>query len=121
MRTGLTYPAWMDSAPSGAVPVCRFYGTPGVGPNSHFYTIVPAECAQVQKDPGWTLETTQAFYVVPPIGATCPGGTTPVYRAYNNRAAYNDSNHRYTADLAEFNNMLSIGWTGEGIAWCAPQ
>jgi hypothetical protein len=122
MHTGLTFKALpLSSVASVAVPVCRFYGTPGIGPNSHFYTAVSQECTQVQKDPGWMLETRAAFYVVQPIDSLCPQGTIPVYRAYNNRAYYNDSNHRFTTDLAQFNAMLVQGWRGEGVAWCAPK
>jgi hypothetical protein len=36
-----------------ASPVCRFYGTPGIGPNSHFYTADANECNIVKQDPGW--------------------------------------------------------------------
>ena len=35
-------------------PVCRFYGTPGIGPNSHFYTANPDECAFVKTLAGWS-------------------------------------------------------------------
>ena len=39
VRTGVSWNAWRDPGDaSKAAPVCRFFGTPGVGPNSHFYT-----------------------------------------------------------------------------------
>jgi hypothetical protein len=119
VRTGIDYRAWPTSdAPASAVPVCRFYGTPGIGPNSHFYTAIPEECDAVQKDPGWKLETRTAYYVVPASGSSCPGSTIPVYRLYNDRAQYNDSNHRFTPNLSEYNALISRGWKGEGVAWC---
>jgi hypothetical protein len=35
----------------------RFFGVPGVGPNSHFFTHSPTEClAVVTKYPGWAFE-----------------------------------------------------------------
>ena len=74
----------------GLAPVCRFYGTPGVGPNSHFYTSDPAECAGVKNSPGWTYEGI-AFHIARPTGGTCAADETPVYRSYNNGAARNDS------------------------------
>ena len=43
-RTGFNFKAWPAGAPQG-LSTCRFFGTPAVGPNSHFYTIDPAECA----------------------------------------------------------------------------
>src|SRR5690606_29708167 len=84
--------AWRDSS-QGAVPVCRFYGTPGIGPNSHFYTGDPEECEKVKReDPGWSYEGT-AFYIKLPVNGECPDNTLPVYRYYNNRWMHNDSNH----------------------------
>ena len=50
-----------------AVPVCRFFGTPNVGPNSHFYTADSAECAKVKQNPDWTFEAI-AFYIEVPTG-----------------------------------------------------
>src|SRR6185295_1025622 len=38
-RTGQTF------KPSGSTAVCRFYGSQSPGPNSHFNTVDPAECA----------------------------------------------------------------------------
>src|SRR5205814_4854662 len=64
-RTGNSFRVWVaeTGVPVGAAAVCRFYGTPGRGPNSHFYTANPAECASVKRDPGWTYEGI-AFYVI---------------------------------------------------------
>ena len=43
-----------------------------------------------------------------------------LYRAYNNRFAQNDSNHRYATDVAVYNSMVTMGWSGEGVVMCAP-
>jgi len=120
MRTGRSFKAWIDiaSAPAGVAPVCRFYGTPNVGPNSHFYTIDAAECAAVQRDPGWQLEATDVFHAYAPAGGACPPMTVPVYRAYDNRFAVNDSNHRYAVDRAAYDEVLARGWIGEGVVLC---
>lgn len=109
--------AWLGPAP-GTVPVCRFYGTPGIGPNSHFYTAHATECEAVKKDRGWTYEGI-AFHVKLATGQRCPANTTPVYRVYNQRWQVNDSNHRYTTDRRVYSTMVSQGWAGEGVAWCA--
>lgn len=121
VRTGLSFTAWpsLADAPLGATPVCRFYGTPGVGPNSHFYTAESAECSGVKKDPGWFYEGI-AFYSLLPQGGSCALGYSPVYRNYNNRAASNDSNHRFTTDNAVYQSMVSAGWVAEGVAMCTP-
>ncbi len=99
--------------------VCRFYGTPGRGPNSHFYTADAGECAAVRQDLGWTYEGF-AFTVVQKTGTTaCPGGFAPVYRSYNRRFAQNDSNHRYTTEAATQAQMVAQGWADEGVVFCA--
>jgi hypothetical protein len=43
----------------------------------------------------------------------------PVYRAYNNRFAQHDSNHRLTASVAHYQQQIAAGWTGEGVVMCA--
>lgn len=110
----------------GPTKVCRFYGNPDInpatgtrrGPNSHFYTIETAECAAVKLDIGWRFESYD-FNGWPTAGGACPDGTRAVKRAYNNRFAQNDSNHRYTTSDAIYNQMLGQGWTGEGAVFCA--
>jgi uncharacterized protein (DUF1800 family) len=103
----------------GLAPVCRFYGTPGVGPNSHFYTADAGECAFVKTLPGWRFEAV-AFHVPLPEASTCAPGTTPVYRTYNNGASRNDSNHRFTVDATVQARMVASGHANEGVVMCAP-
>ena len=43
----------------------------------------------------------------------------PIYRAYSNRAAQNESNHRYATDLVFYNALIALGWSGEGVVMCA--
>jgi serine protease len=119
-RTGYNFRAFStEGAPADSNPVCRFYGTPGIGPNSHFYTAFPSECAYVQAtDPGWTFEGL-AFNAAMPEAGICRPGFKPVYRAYNGLAAVNDSNHRYTIDEFEYQRMLQLGWQPEGAVMCA--
>jgi serine protease len=109
------------------MPVCRFYGTPGRGPNSHFFTLDAQECAAVQNDAGWMLESPMSFAVATPVARLSSGVITydcgsrrRVYRLYNNRYAQNDSNHRYTSDEAVYNAMQAQGWIGEGFRFCVP-
>ncbi len=106
--------------------MCRFYGNPDLnpatgtrrGPNSHFYTIEAAECAAVKLDDGWRFESYDFNgWPIGPVG--CPDDTQPVMRAYNNRFAQNDSNHRYTTSTAIYDQMIADGWSGEGTVFCA--
>jgi serine protease len=120
-RTGYSFRAWLSSTASAPTvrPACRFYGTPGRGPNSHFYTIDPAECAAVRNDPGWRLEATDVFYASRPASDGCASDKKAVYRAYNNRFTQNDSNHRYAAAPAAYDQVLARGWSAEGVVMCA--
>ncbi|KAB2844392.1 MAG: hypothetical protein F9K47_03770 [Burkholderiales bacterium] len=54
-----------------------------------------------------------------PENGSCPVGTVPVYRVYNNRYMVNDSNHRFTTSLQIYNEMVASGWKGEGTVMCA--
>ncbi len=96
--------------------VFRFYGP---GPNSHFYTADPNECGglRTQKS-GWNAEGV-AFGAKLPQNGLCPSALyTPVYRWYNNRWMFNDSNHRYTIKSDIYQQMIAQGWIGEGVALC---
>jgi hypothetical protein len=107
---------------SCGVPVSRFYGTPGLGPNSHFYTADTAE-AEGLKQPGtgWTFEKIAFLVNVPDAAGQCaPGGFyKPVRRLYNNRFMFNDSNHRYVTTDSERDRMVARGWIDEGVRFCA--
>ena len=126
-RTGQTFKA-LDSAvatPSGASPVCRFYGDPKAGLDSHFYSASPQECADVKaKFPVWIFEADNVFqmYLPNPATGSCPAGTQPVYRTFNNRV---DVNHRYTTNASIQAYMVASGGLAEGygnppVVMCAP-
>ena len=88
VRTNVTFNVWLTpaDAPYTASQVYRFYGTPNVGPNSHFYTISRAEFAKVLDDRGWYYEYGNWFWTIAPTApGECPADTTLVYRAYNDR------------------------------------
>ncbi len=131
-RTGQIFKAWgkAGDAPPSAHPVCRFYAS---GPNSHFYTGDAGECAQLKaleqsgraqaasqgtRFTGWGYEGI-AFYALVPQNGRCAAGSNPVYRAYNNRAAQGDSNHRFTIDPM-MRSAMQMGWLDEGAAFCSP-
>lgn len=117
IRTGQWF--WVypgnDGRPSGRSPVCRFYGRPQAGLDSHFYAASSAECVAVlERSPdAWIIETSDLFDVeLPdPSSGECSTGTAPVYRLYNNRP---DANHRYTTDARVRSNMIAAGWIPEG-------
>jgi serine protease len=123
-RTGQSFGAYAQ--PTGiASRVCRFYIPPAYG-DSHYFSASPEECSAVQvKFPMFTYESPNAFYIdLPDLNTgTCPAGTVPVYRLWNNRA---DTNHRYTTSLAIRSQMLAKGYLSEGygptgVVMCAAQ
>src|SRR6185295_19939799 len=99
---------------------CRFVGTPGVGPQAHFYTIDPAECDAVRDDPRWRYEGQD--FQASGLGAPgrCADAQRPVYRAYNDGFATNTSNHRYITSPRLYDSMLKSCWIGEGPVFCVP-
>ena len=110
------------------------------GPNSHFFTVDVGECnglkaAQATPTPtvvqqwnyeGISYNTTPASVAGNGV-RSCPAGTLPVYRAYNNAFPLTgpknawDSNHRFTPALADIATMVALGWRDEGIVFCTAQ
>ena len=112
-----------QDAPSGAVPVCRFFSPVYT---SHFYTADTEECATVESrwPDVWILESRTAFYIHVPdkVTGTCAAGLQPIYRMYNNQPI---PNHRYIADKKLRDRMTGAGWRAEGygpdaVMMCTP-
>ena len=113
-RTGEAFTTAGPGYCDGAFPVFRFYGS---RQNSHFYTVDIGECGSIRRnDPGWQFEG-EAFGATMPVDGSCLSGQ-PLFRVYNNRAAQNDSNHRFTVKTAIRDEMVARGWISEGIAMC---
>ena len=93
---------------------------------SHFYSASPQECAAVQAAyPSFILESTAVMHLaVPnPLSGTCPAGSVPIYRTWNQRA---DTNHRYTTSIAVRNQMVTQqnhvaeGYGPDAVTFCGP-
>lgn len=124
-RTGYEFGSLASRSPAAALsPVCRFYGRPEAGLDSHFYSGSPDECAAVltQFASTWLFESGDVFNVaMPDATGSCPAPTVPVYRVFNNRS---DANHRYTTDIGVRQSMvlkggISEGYGPDGVAFCA--
>ena len=115
-RTGFEFKAYQVNAPVG-VSVCRFFGTPGIGPNSHFYTtFIDGECQKVMANPDWTFEGI-AFAADAAAAGDCAADRIPVVRLYNNGMG-GQANHRYLTSRSEMQNMVDRGWIAEGPVFC---
>jgi dienelactone hydrolase len=117
-RTGYAFKSWRAGTGPGS-DACRFFGTPGRGPNSHFYTISLAECDKVRANPDWTFEAL-AFRAVEPLASGCPAEYTTVTRLYNNGMG-GQANHRYLTDPAAIEATVARGWSIEGPVFCVPR
>jgi hypothetical protein len=124
--TGQAFNAWPNFVsldPLGSTsPVCRFYGGRNGGPNSHFFTAVQSECDFVKSGGagGWFYEGIGFHSWAVDANQRCPTGWLGVNRAYNNRAAQNDANHRFSTSDSTMRDMESQGWSYEAMVMCAP-
>ena len=121
-RTGAKFSAFAAAgAPVGTESICRFYLPPAKGgPNTHFYGR-PGDCELIRgtNNPVFQYEG-EDFAVQIPASGVCPASApNTVYRAFNNRGAQNDGNHRYTNTLARYNEMIAKGFVGEGPVFCS--
>jgi len=133
VRTGRSFGAWLDEskAAGGSATVYRFYSAAA---NSHFYTARQDEVELLTRLEaeerraaqatgvrilGWQLEG-KAFRIELPANGSCPSGTSPIQRVYNNGFLNAEgANHRYVDDAALAALMASREWIAEGIAFCA--
>jgi dienelactone hydrolase len=116
-RTGYEFKVYSPTSSQG-IPACRFFGKPGVGPNSHFFTILANECEDTMNNPLWIFEGL-VFRTDKPndIGA-CNVDRVPVVRMYNNGKG-GQANHRYLTSHSEIGSMLLQGWIIEGPVFCS--
>jgi hypothetical protein len=104
---------------AGSNGVCRFYGMPPKGPDSHFFTADPAECQAVMTQfSAWTFEG-HVFSATVPVAGNCPAGTIPVHRFFNNPTTAGAINHRFTVTQQAFDQTKAMGWIDEGVVMCA--
>ena len=84
------------------------------------------ECNFLRDNPDWhwQFESTAFYIKVPDATGSCPVGTAPVYRLYNNGQG-GAPNHRFTTDLATRNDFVARrGYVSEGtgpygVSMCA--
>lgn len=119
-RTGAVFGAFDDGYHKS---VCRFYGRPEAGLDSHFYSASSSECQEVvaRFPESWVLETLSAFEAgLPNPDGVCSEGA-PLYRLFNQRA---DANHRYVTSWVAAQAMVAQrryvaeGYGAQAVAMC---
>jgi hypothetical protein len=120
-RTGQRFRVWPveAEAPVGAADVCRFFGTPHLGPEAHFFTANAVECDLLKHNRYW-IDEGLAFRTLPAVGDACPAPYVPVTRLYYEGADATAVRHRYVRDASLVPAMLRSGWRVEGVAFCSP-
>ena len=119
-RTGVSFDAFpLDATDPRALPVCRFFGKPGVGPNSHFYTAYASECDAVRASSYW-IEEGATFRAMLPVDGACAADEVTVLRLWKPGGVVTETRHRYVVDPELAASMQTAGWVFEGPVFCAP-
>jgi hypothetical protein len=124
-RTGQQFNVYATAnAPAGAATVWRFFSTTYSPKSSHFYTGLMSEYNSLIVNPNWELEGPVFNTPMPAADGSCPPGSIPIYRLYNQNMG-GAPNHRFTTDPNLRAQMISAGWTPEGfgigVTFCSPQ
>jgi C-terminal processing protease CtpA/Prc len=121
-RTGVSFVA--TTAAGAAAPldgVCRYrIAITGSSFSSHFYGLT-ADCATIASyNLSNFFNEGFDFAVERPSAGACPASSpVPVYRALRKQSPVDVPNHRYSTSQTAYQEMLTRGWTGEGIVFCA--
>lgn len=122
VRTGLGFRVWPAATqmPIATHDACRYFGTPGIGPDAHFFTAFAAECEILRNRPAWLFEGL-AFRTVLPVAGACAGGFDAVVRLYWHGTVASEVRHRYVMDPEVVTAMANAGWIVEGPVFCSPR
>ena len=128
-RTGVTFKAYSPSAGQGT-PVTRFFAYKSGEFSTHFYLTIASEIATIGAQSWATNEGIDMYFTVPDVFTivgrgqvrVCPANTKNIWRVFkqkaNPAAAVTDPNHRYVDTEAALAEMVSRGYTDEGIVFC---
>ena len=112
VSTGKLFKVWAGPG-TNIGNVWRFFSASFAPKSGHFYTNNASEAATLQAGGTWLLEASNAFYMMASPAGTCPAGTIPLYRLYNDGQG-GSPNHRYTTDPDVRAQMIAAKWVPEG-------
>lgn len=121
-RTGYRMSAW--TRPATQIPGPRAVLRPAPGedglPSSLLgFRQVPTRSRMSSLKPADRSST--AFYMYAPESGGCTAGFDPVYQLSVRRTGSPSLRYRYTTSQSVYRTMQKEGWTGGGIAMCAPR
>jgi hypothetical protein len=126
-RTGQQFNVYaLEGAPASSSMVSRFFSTMFAPKSAHVYVASAVEYDALVSGTiaGWELEGPVFSAPLPASDGTCPEGTIPVYRLYNDGMG-GAPNQRLITDANEFAQALTAGWIPEGegigVGLCPPQ
>jgi hypothetical protein len=133
LRTGQRFNVYpTDPSASNSI-VWRFLSRSFASTGSHFYTADVTERDALLAGAVWQLEGAAFSAPMPASDGTCPDGSIPVYRMYNDSilgatpgtANPDMPHHRLTTNINLRAVMLARGWIPEGpgigVAFCSPE
>jgi IPT/TIG domain/Bacterial pre-peptidase C-terminal domain/Repeat of unknown function (DUF5648) len=112
VSTGKMFKVWTGTG-TNIGNVWRLFSASFAPKSGHFYTNSAAEAASLQAGGTWVLEASNAFYMMASPTGSCPPGTIPLYRLYNDGQG-GSPNHRYTTDSDARAQMIAANWVPEG-------
>jgi hypothetical protein len=133
LRTGQRFNVYPTDASASNSTVWRFLSRSFASTGSHFYTADVTERDALLAGAGWQLEGAAFSAPMPASDGTCPDGSIPVYRMYNDSilgatpgtANPDMPHHRLTTNINLRAVMLARGWIPEGpgigVAFCSPE
>ncbi|TAG48670.1 MAG: hypothetical protein EAZ30_05765 [Betaproteobacteria bacterium] len=122
-RTGLRFATHRLDAPVGSN-MCRFWANDGARINTHFYSVIPSDCALLKaqswaRDEGSVMRAQPLLQTVTlPVPAPppqCPEHTVKVFRYFNQ----NLINHRYVPEPILSRMVMTADWMPDGAVFCA--
>ena len=110
-RTLRFFRVW-TSGGEGRVAVCQFAKFEGDLLKRIYAT--PVECDALALDASWTHEGTAYYAALPDAYGSCPAGTEPLHRLFN-QGRNGLAAHRYVTHAGVRDTMVAAGWLAEGI------
>ncbi len=122
-RTGNRFATHRLDAPIG-MPMCRFWANDGKKINTHFYSVIPSDCALLKaqvwaRDEGIVMKAQPllpvSILIFPAPPLQCPDNTVKVFRFFNQ----NKINHRYLPEPLLQRMVMTADWMPDGAVFCA--